>query len=189
MTPSDMLTGGFAHAPHDAARAFRGVMQALARPGRIEVLTGAVPPAPMSVAAGVVILTLCDPDTPLWLAPGHDTPAVRNWITFHTGAPFVARGAALFALGSWQALAPLAGFGIGTAEYPDRSATLIVEVEVLAAEGATLRGPGIRDRAALSLPEVAAFQRNAAQFPLGNDFLFTCGDRIAGLPRSTKVSA
>jgi alpha-D-ribose 1-methylphosphonate 5-triphosphate synthase subunit PhnH len=41
--------------------------------------------------------------------------------------------------------------------------------------------------AALSLPEVAAFQANARAFPLGLDFLFTCGDRLAALPRSTRV--
>ena len=71
---------------------------------------------------------------------------------------------------------------------PDRSATLVVEVECLEATGATLTGPGIRDSAYLSLPETAAFQTNSALFPLGLDFFFTCGDRIAGLPRTTEVT-
>jgi alpha-D-ribose 1-methylphosphonate 5-triphosphate synthase subunit PhnH len=39
----------------------------------------------------------------------------------------------------------------------------------------------------LTLPEVAAFRANRALFPLGLDFFFTCGDRLAALPRSTVV--
>ncbi len=54
-------------------------------------------------------------------------------------------------------------YPIGTSEYPDRSANL-------------------------SLPETQAFQDNAALFPLGLDFFFTSGVRIAALLRSTKVS-
>ena len=54
-------------------------------------------------------------------------------------------------------------------------------------DGATLRGPGIRDTAMLSLPETDAFRANRALFPLGLDYVFTCGDLLAALPRSTEV--
>ena len=77
---------------------------------------------------------------------------------------------------------------IGTSEYPDRSATLIVESADLSATGATLTGPGIKTMAGLSLPEVEAFRFNRGLFPLGMDFIFTCGDRVAALPRTTEVS-
>ena len=182
------LSGGFADPARDAAHAFRGVIEAMARPGTIHVLSGAEPPAPLSRAAGAVLLTLCDTDTPLHLAGEADCEAVRQWVAFHTGAPPCGAGAAMFALGSWEALMPLSAYPTGTPQYPDRSATLIVEVPALEAAGATLTGPGIRDSAALSLPEIGAFSRNRALFPLGLDFLFTCGDRVAALPRSTKVS-
>ena len=69
----------------------------------------------------------------------------------------------------------------------DRAATLVIEVPVLEPAGARLAGPGIRDAARLSLPETAAFRANRALFPLGFDAFLTCGDRIAGLPRSTIV--
>lgn len=183
---SQVLEGGFADLPVDASYAFRAVMTAMARPGDIASVGGAQPPTPMSVAAGVVLLTLCDPETPVYLAASHDTLQVRDWITFHTGAPLVAAGDAMFALGSWQAL-PLPDFSIGTAQYPDRSATLIVESAQLSNTGATLRGPGIKDQALLSLPEIRLFQTNATLFPLGLDFFFTCGDRLAALPRTTRV--
>jgi alpha-D-ribose 1-methylphosphonate 5-triphosphate synthase subunit PhnH len=180
------LDGGFAAPPQDAARTFRAVMTAIAQPATIHHVSGAVPPAPLSVAAAVTLLTLCDPETPLFLGAHHDTAAVRTWVTFHCGAPLVPAAQAQFALGVWDDL-PLADFAIGTAEYPDRSATLIVELPALTAQGAILQGPGIKDQAQLSLPETRAFQTNRALFPLGLDFIFTCGDTLAGLPRSTRV--
>ncbi|GAA5066679.1 phosphonate C-P lyase system protein PhnH [Roseibacterium beibuensis] len=181
------LDGGFADPARDAAHAFRAALTALSRPGRIETLAGARPPAPASVAAGALLLTLCDATTGLYLAPSHDSDALRGWITFHTGAPFVGPEHAMFALGTWEALQPVTRFSVGTSEYPDRAATLIVEMDMLDNSGAVLTGPGIRDSARLSLPEVAAFRTNRRQFPLGFDSYFTCGDRVAGLPRSTRV--
>ncbi|MEM9788502.1 MAG: phosphonate C-P lyase system protein PhnH, partial [Pseudomonadota bacterium] len=147
----------------------------------------AQPPGPMSPAAGAVVLTLCDPDTPLFLSPSFDTGNVRDWITFHTGAPIGAARHAAFALGPWAEM-PMDDFPIGTPEYPDRSTTLIVEMDTLQDRGATLQGPGIKDSAALSLPETDVFQRNAVLFPLGLDFVFTCQHRLAALPRTTTVS-
>ena len=58
---------------------------------------------------------------------------------------------------------------------------------MLAPEGATLTGPGIRDTARLTLPEAETFRRNARLFPLGLDFFLTAGDRVAALPRTTRV--
>jgi alpha-D-ribose 1-methylphosphonate 5-triphosphate synthase subunit PhnH len=181
------LSGGFSDPPHQSATAFRAIMQAMARPGTIRAVGGAVPPVPMSVAAGTVLATLCDADTGLHLCGGHDTPAIRDWVTFHTSAPLVPAAEAQFVLGLWADIA-LDRLAIGTAEYPDRAATVIVEMPALAAKGATLRGPGIKDSAALNLPDLGPFQRNAALFPLGLDFMFTAGSDIAALPRSTKVS-
>lgn len=183
----EALTGGFADAPVQSARAFRAALSALARPGRIETVAGGTAPAPVSPAAATLLLTLCDTETPLYLAPGHDGPALRDWIAFHIGAPIVEAGAAMFALGTWAALTPVDRFAIGTPEYPDRSATLIVDVDTLAAEGARLTGPGIETEARLSLPETAAFAANRALFPLGLDFYFTAGSRLAALPRTTIV--
>jgi len=181
------LEGGFAQPAHDAAYAFRALMEAMARPGHIAQLTGACPPAPLSQAAGVALLTLCDPDTPVFLGGDADRQDVREWISFHTGAPFAPAASCMFALGQWDDLLPLSQFPIGTAEYPDRSATLIVERAALSDTGATLRGPGIRETAQMALPDPAALRANAALFPLGLDFIFTAGDRIAALPRSTRI--
>ncbi|MEL6594291.1 MAG: phosphonate C-P lyase system protein PhnH [Pseudomonadota bacterium] len=182
------LSGGFDNPAIGSAHAFRSVMEAMARPGSVQDIQGAVPPAPLTVAAGTVLLTLCDTDTPVYLAGKADTDDVRKWLAFHTGAPLTGPSHAMFAVGEWDALMPLDGYPVGTPEYPDRSTTLIVECAELEAAGATLRGPGIKSEATLSLPETRAFQSNRALFPLGLDFIFTCGDRLAALPRSAVVS-
>lgn len=181
------LTGGFADPAVQSAHAFRALLEAMARPGRIFPVSGATPPAPLSAAAGVALLVLTDSTTPVHLAGAADCAAVRGWIAFHTGAPLVAAEAAHFALGTWAALAPAARFRRGELAYPDRSATLIVEVEHLANAGARLTGPGIATDIRLSLPETAAFQANRGLYPLGFDTILTCGDRLAALPRSTRV--
>lgn len=182
----DALSGGFADYPVTSAQSFRAALDALSRPGTIVTLEGAAPPAPVSVAAGVLLLTLVDGTTPLHLAGTCDTQAVRDWVAFHCGAPLVGPEEAAFALGRWEDL-PVKRFSIGTSEYPDRSATLIVEMPELSAEGSTLRGPGIRESATLGLPDAAVFAANRALFPLGLDFFLTCGDRLAGVPRSTEI--
>ena len=180
------LDGGFAQAPIEAARAFRAIMEVMARPGEIRQVSGAVPPAPLSPAAGALMLTLCDTDTGVFLAPSQALPDVVAWLRFHTGAPLVTPEAARCLFGTWAELRDLP-VALGTPEYPDRSATLVVELPMLAPRGATLRGPGVRESALLSLPETAAFQMNNARYPLGFDCFFTCGSHIAALPRSTEV--
>ncbi len=183
----DSLSGGFAEAPLQSARAFRAILEAVARPGTILPVEGAAPPAPLSVAAGVALLTLTDTTTPVHLAGRADCRAVRDWLTFHIGAPVVAAAAADFAVGTWDALQPVTRFCIGEPDYPDRSATLIVEMDRLTAHGPCLSGPGIETATWLSLPETAAFRANRALFPLGFDCILTCGNRLAALPRSTRA--
>ena len=181
------LEGGFDTAPIQATHAFRAAMECMARPGRIDEVEGGQVPAPLSVAASVLLLTLCDSETPVFLGKGLDIPHVRGWVTFHTGAPLVGADQAMFGFGCWQDLLPLDRFALGTQEYPDRSATLIVELGDLSPEGAVLTGPGIKDQAMRSLPDLEVLQNNARQFPLGLGFFFTSGTRLAALPRSTQV--
>ncbi|WP_296644586.1 phosphonate C-P lyase system protein PhnH [Roseinatronobacter sp.] len=181
------LTTGFSNPPIDAARAFRLVLDAMAHPARIVDLPEIDAPAPCSPAAATVLLTLVDDTTPLHLAGAYDCDTVRDWVGFHLGAPLASPQDAAFALGTWDALGPLDRFAQGNAHYPDRSATLIVDSSELRNSGARLTGPGIKTEAFLALPDIAALQGNAAQFPRGVDFLFTSGAQLAALPRSTQI--
>ena len=181
----------FADPAPDAAVAFRAIMEAMARPGTIREARAPAPQG-LSPAAAAVLLVLADATTPVWTAHGSD------WLVFHTGARIAAiRAEAVLAHGTWDDLAPLTDWPVGTPDYPDRSATLIVEVPGLDAAGprlmgsrltgTRLTGPGIEDEARLPLPDAAALAANAALYPLGVDLILTCGDLVAALPRSTRI--
>ena len=151
------------------------------------MVNGASAPAPMSQAAAVLILTLADADTPIYLGKSHDTSDIRAWITFHTSAPFSTSEKAMFGLGDLRDFSADHQFSDGTAQYPDRSTTLIIEVHDLKLEGAELSGPGIEAVTYLNVPPAVALQREAALYPLGIDVFLTCVNALAALPRTTKV--
>lgn len=186
---TEALSGGFERAAQQSSRAFRAALDAMSRPGTICTVEGATPPGPLSVAAGVLVLTLCDGTTPVHLGPSLDQPLLRDWITFHTGAPLVTAEEARFAIGTWADLSPVSRFAVGTPDYPDRSATLIIELPALTATGTRLTGPGIQTVAHLPLPDSEAFHANRQKFPQGFDTFLTSGTQLAALPRSTKVEA
>ncbi|MBX3503184.1 MAG: phosphonate C-P lyase system protein PhnH [Alphaproteobacteria bacterium] len=192
------MSPGFAEPVLDAQAAFRATLEAMSRPGRIEELTMRMdPPAGLDPATVAACLTLLDIDTPVWLAPHAAADRAAAWIAFHTGAPLVASAgdAAFVVVLDAGSLSALDDFDWGTDEEPQRGATLIVQVPVLASEGGwRLSGPGIATRAALhvgGLPEAFAAQRRAMNgaFPRGVDILFTSGARLAALPRTTILEA
>lgn len=191
----DGLGPGLADPAHDSQRLFRGVLDAFAHPGSIVGLTGAPPAAaPLSRAATAFLLTLVDRDTPLWLAPGLDTESLGEYVRFHTGAALVSsRADALFGLLTADTAPSLAGFAIGTDPYPDRSATVVIEVSSLGGGPVrSWRGPGIDGRtpvAIAGLPETFwdEWTANRALFPCGVDVVFTAGTDLLALPRSIAV--
>jgi alpha-D-ribose 1-methylphosphonate 5-triphosphate synthase subunit PhnH len=187
------LSGGFDDPARAAAHGFRALLGAMARPGVIEAAVGARPPAPMSAAAGLVALVLCDAGTPVWLAPDLAMSGVPDWLRFHCGAPIVAdRAHAMFAFGRAGDLLPLTDWAQGDPEYPDRSATLVLALDAFEGAALTLTGPGIETAAHLPIGEdaaalAAALGANRAGFPLGVDLILTAGDRLAALPRTTRA--
>jgi alpha-D-ribose 1-methylphosphonate 5-triphosphate synthase subunit PhnH len=200
---AEAIDGGFADPVFDAQSVFRAVMDAMARPGSMmPVRSLARPPQPLAASAAAVTLTLCDHDTPLWLDPPlAASEAVRAYLAFHTGAPLVASPAdAAFALvADPAALIFLETFAQGTQEYPDRSTTLILQVEALWSDAGAaphpyllLEGPGIETVAGLSgspLPAnfIVQSQDNRARFPRGVDLVLAAPAAIACLPRTTRI--
>ena len=191
------VAAGFTEPVLAAQATFRVVMDAMARPGTIRRLAGVAAPAPLSTSAAAIALTLLDYETPFWLdAPLADGGEVARFISFHTGARVTADpAAAAFAFVAAPAAAPpFAHFAQGSAEYPDRSTTLVLQVGELAEDGGmVLRGPGIagtRRLAASPLPRnfVDQLADNRAQFPRGVDILLAAPDAVAGLPRSLHVA-
>ena len=189
------LAAGFADISHDSQRVFRAVLDAFSHPGRIVAVPAQLETAgTLSVAATAFVLTLVDRETPLWLAPEFDTSEIRDFVRFHTGAPIVAgTEAAIFGLATPAREPMLDGFAIGSDPYPDRSATLVIEVPALRGGPAlTLRGPGIDGSTTASiagLPESfwLEWTANRALFPCGVDVVFAAGSELLALPRSIAV--
>lgn len=195
---ADALRPGFHHQVLDAQASFRAALTALSRPGRVvDMPVHMQPPPPLGAAASALALTLFDADTPVWLDTAADGDGVRALLRFHCGAVLVEEpGAAAFAiLAAPQALPELHRFAIGDELYPDRSCTLIVEVESLRnGAAARLTGPGIDGVAQLQVSGLPAdFARlwaaNRVLYPQGVDLFLTCGTQCVGLPRSVAWEA
>ncbi|WP_406857684.1 phosphonate C-P lyase system protein PhnH [Alsobacter sp. KACC 23698] len=194
---SAALNAGFQRPVFDAQSVFRCVMMAMARPGTVRELQVAVdPPGDMASAAAALALAMCDFESPVWLDDALSAdPAVHDWLRFHTGAPIVSdpRKASFAFVANAAQLLPLDCFALGSANYPDRSTTVVIGVDWLDREGDwRLAGPGVdgEDRfAAGPLPPdfLAQLSDNHGLFPRGVDIVFAQGDRIAALPRSTIV--
>jgi alpha-D-ribose 1-methylphosphonate 5-triphosphate synthase subunit PhnH len=197
MTSVAELPAGFSDKVLSAQSTFRSVMDAMARPGSIQRITSAAgTPAAMMRGTAAIALTLFDHDTPVWLDGWMSATAdVATWLKFHTSAPVVTDSStASFALvGDPENLPALDRFAFGSNEYPDRSTTLILQVESLT-DGPVveLRGPGIDCSAALraSIQPRDLFERlaiNAALFPRGIDVVLVHDDSIVAIPRTTRL--
>jgi len=198
--PMDLsrLLPGFADPVHDAQASFRTVLHALAEPGRVaELPVKLSAPAGLGVARAAILLALSDYDTPVYLPPSVGEGEAAAWLRFHSGCPLVANTEAAHFL-ALDGLAQLPGAEAmqpGSASYPDRSATLLIEVPELAEGGPILlTGPGIEHSRSISVggwtsATTRFLQANRAGFPLGVDLLLTCGDRLMGLPRTVIVEA
>jgi alpha-D-ribose 1-methylphosphonate 5-triphosphate synthase subunit PhnH len=198
MTTVAELPAGFADKVLSAQSTFRSVMDAMARPGSVQrIASTAGTPVAMMRGTAAMALTLFDHDTPVWLDRRMSAASdVAKWLKFHTSAPVIADASiASFALvGDPENLPALDRFAFGSNEYPDRSTTLILQVESLT-DGPVvdLQGPGIDGAATLraSIQPRDLFERltiNAALFPRGIDVVLVHDDAIVAIPRTTRLA-
>lgn len=185
------LRVGFEDPVLQAQACFRAVLQALARPGTPQAL-----PAGPDVAHDALhqlLLTLTDPDTPVWW----QTPdlATLDWLRFHTGAPTThdPKNAAFAVVDDpTQDVSP-ALFQQGQDTAPEQSTTLLVRVPGwISGKARVWSGPGIQDARQIHMEGPsdrfwAAWQAQSAHFPRGVDVVFCAGTALMGLPRSTRV--
>lgn len=187
---------GFDDPVQQSQQAFRALLDAMARPGRVTTVETEVGhPEGLAPALAAALLTLADLDTPLWLGAGFDSETMKTWLRFHSGAPLAAKpDQATFVLLDAAQMSALETFSFGTDEAPERGATLLVQVSSLAGPSAmTWRGPGIKESIAMPFCGLdrAVWQQRAAlslEFPRGLDLYLGCGRELVALPRSTAIS-
>ena len=190
-----VVSPGFESPPRQAALCFRAILNAMSRPGKVvntpvtlQQVDGFNP------VSAMIALTLCDHETAVWLEPTFDA-ATRDYLAFHCNSPVTAdvRIADFAFFAKCPDAGQLQALKTGTPDYPDRSATAVIQVPGFGG-GTSLRlaGPGIKGSAWLSVdglePEFWSWWRgNNVSFPLGVDVIFTSGDAVAALPRTTRV--
>lgn len=186
---------GFQQPALEAQRIYRRLLDAMARPGRIQDLSEAPePPSGLFRSSAGVALTLFDFETRVWLDPALRGGDSEAWLRFHCGCPFTDLGStAAFALVTDVAdMPPLDAFDGGDVRYPDRSTTLVVQLpSLVGGKVVRLAGPGIDGRidvAPAGLPEHfwEQIEANHADFQLGVDVLLVDEERVLGLPRSAR---
>jgi len=189
------LGAGFDSPALASQQVFRAALEALARPGRIarvDALREA--PGELEPAACALALALLDQDTTLWLSPALAAGQAGAYLRFHTGCGLADGAAAAdFAIVEAHELPPFDAFAGGSEDYPDRSATVVVQVgELREGEGWTLAGPGIKATTRIragGLPAdfASRWKANGALFPRGVDVFLACGRELCGLPRTTRI--
>ena len=194
---STALAPGFENPVHDAQRTFRALLDAFGRPTTAVALPCPVSaPVTLTRGAAALVLTLVGDSTPLWLDPFVDDPAVAAWVTFHTGARFVADPSlAAFALvATPQALPALDRFALGSDEAPHTSTTVVVMTArpstgpLLGADGPGFPVPSIWHAPALPRDFAAQWARNTARFPRGVDLVLAGDETFVALPRTTRLT-
>ena len=202
----EALAPAFAEPVTAMQACFRGVLQAMAHPGRVVELptTQDAGPPLLAPATAALLLTLLDAETTLRLHGTLHRASVQAWLRFHTGtraaapgegAPFTVVRADELDAALWASL-PL-----GSDDVPQDGGTLIVERPLSTdAPGhdakvhrLSLRGPGVLGERLIDVAGVpAAFwgYRIALQpqFPRGFDLLLVHGREVIAIPRSSHVA-
>jgi alpha-D-ribose 1-methylphosphonate 5-triphosphate synthase subunit PhnH len=83
-------------------------------------------------------------------------------------------------------------FNMGTAEHPEQSTTLLIQLQTLmGGQSVWLKGPGIEDQQRIDLPIPDQFwqewQQNTQNYPLGIDIFFLSPNQVMGLPRTSQL--
>lgn len=162
--------------------AFEEMMWALSRPGQVRTL----PANGIAVIAESVLDNECsyhilgdlDLDTAVGQSSARKTTIAEAEFVFAT-------------VDDEASVASLSNIQTGDLSYPDRGATLITAATFGSGTGIKLTGPGIKDSLTIAIdgvcPAFWSLRETSIRYPLGFDVFLVDGDRVIGLPRSTKI--
>jgi alpha-D-ribose 1-methylphosphonate 5-triphosphate synthase subunit PhnH len=183
----------------DTQRIYRLVLDAMARPGKLNSLpvVSINPPSGLSQYAAAAALTLLDSETGFCVLP--DNQMIVDYLLLNTGAASCPLTVAEFiiVIGATAGL-ELSDVCRGTLISPEKGATLIIMVDRLATAAGTgskltLRGPGIKGEAILYISGLnksilEAIASLNQEYPLGVDVVYVDhAGTVACVPRSSSL--
>ena len=195
---------GFSNPTLCSQAVFRQSLVALSLPGQAQTLDLSLSnpamqdPENAHAASAALLLALLDQDCKVWLSDGFANSHAAAWLRFHTGCTFVKNSieADFVWIAHANELPAFENLAQGNAQYPELSATCVVQVMGFEtggnADAWTLSGPGVNGTIQLKLvglPDnfVSARRNSQVHAPCGIDFFFTNNNTLMGLPRSTQV--
>ena len=188
------LVKNFENPVQSSQMVFRNILSALSEPGTWQTLPTCETLPEFEQSTLSVLFTLLDADTTLWLPDAKQTEAVQTNLTFHCGCKITSKQAdaqfAVYDLAEFLNDSNIT-LSMGNDRYPDLSATVILQIpESEDLTSVIWRGPGIESVRECHLPLPKAFwdrRQKLIAFPRGIDFILTQGNRVMGLPRSTRI--
>jgi len=197
------IAEGFADIAQTSQKVYRCALNAMSYPGRLfELSHDASTPKDTDQVVSGLLLALLDSETSLWCSDKERLANACEWLQFHTDCVVLdsPEQADFLWMTSISDFPNLALLKAGTDEYPDRSATCIIEVPKLSEKSDdffTLKGPGIQFEGELHIKGwsnkdhkewLSLWTQNHQLFPCGVDVYLSDGQHLLGLPRSTKLS-
>ncbi|MEL6261397.1 MAG: phosphonate C-P lyase system protein PhnH [Cyanobacteria bacterium J06626_6] len=187
------LLPGFSDLTQDSQKTFRALLAALSSPGDVrDIAVEMVHPEGLTASCAAACLALIDFETTVWLQPAVPS-AVSDWLRFHTGCAFTEEPErANFAIVSNPDVLCLDCFSWGSAEAPELSATVLIQVEGWQhGPNVVLRGPGVLSSRSISPAVSLAFwqqwRENHRAYPRGVDCFLFAEQQVMGLPRSAQA--
>jgi alpha-D-ribose 1-methylphosphonate 5-triphosphate synthase subunit PhnH len=197
------IPAGFANDFHTSQMVFRTALKALSYPGKLHTLEHDAPvPNETNPVIGGLLLALLDSETSLWSSNSMTMNFALDWLKFHTDcAVFKTTEEADFLwIKNIRDLPNLKKCKLGSDQYPDKSATCLIEVPNLNKKSPwryKLKGPGIKFEEKLEIQGwdeedyhdfLSFWNENNRLFPCGIDVFLSDGQYILGLPRTTHLA-
>lgn len=186
---------GLANPVYDSQGIFRLLLKGMSEPGLIARLDDVHQyPLQLNAASYAIALTLFDQGTAIYLAPSLQHNEVIDSLRFHNSINLLQSSShADFVICNESDRPDLDQLNAGTEAYPDQSCTMIIQCDSFF-KGIIYRasGPGIESSRKI---RCSAFngsllhqrEKLSSLFPLGIDFILTCGNEFFCIPRTTRL--
>jgi alpha-D-ribose 1-methylphosphonate 5-triphosphate synthase subunit PhnH len=186
----------------DAQEHFRVLLDSMSRPGKINMLPAMDihPPDGLQSSAALTGFALLNSDVSYYIA-GKNSADIAKYLLVNTSAQHAEISIADYIfIPEYFYGEELYNARIGTAVYPEDSATIIAQSELISQdphEGAvtlTLKGPGVNGEAKVYISGLSRYLLDFLkiqndEYPLGIDMIITDKvNNVMGLPRSNRFT-